>query len=152
MLAREREISYRTFGLELLCCQCFINSGPCTPVNISRLMKPSFVIMLVLSIASISTASVLFLDAPPRYAAQKPTVPSSVEIKWGEGSEVGVPSSAVNKWSSAFMYVSIALIQWLKSRVESSRVCAELEYWVWRSIEYERVMCLPWQSWLVFHR
>jgi hypothetical protein len=60
-------------------------------------MKPSFVIMLVLSIASISTASVLFLDAPPRHAAQKLTVPSSVKIKWGEGSEVGVPSSAVNK-------------------------------------------------------
>jgi hypothetical protein len=60
-------------------------------------MTPSLIIMLVVSIASISTASVVFLDAPSRYAQKKRATSSSIEIKWGEGSEAGVPDSAAKK-------------------------------------------------------
>ena len=60
-------------------------------------MKPNFVVMIVVSIASISTASVLFLDASPRPSHKSSATSSTVEIKWGEGSEAGVPSAAMNK-------------------------------------------------------
>jgi len=60
-------------------------------------MKPSFIIVMLITVASICATSVLFLDAPPKYTQQKPMAPSSIEIKWGEGSEAGVPSSALNK-------------------------------------------------------
>lgn len=97
MLSRRTDFSYRTFGLELSFCVNFFSNNA-QPIDILDLpMKPKFIIMLVVSIASISTASVLFLDAPSKYAQQKKTAPSSIEIKWGEGSEAGVPSSAVNK-------------------------------------------------------
>lgn len=57
-------------------------------------MKPRFIIALVVSIASISSASILFLDTPPKSLAKGIGAPSTVEIKWGEGSEAGVPEAA----------------------------------------------------------
>lgn len=61
-------------------------------------MKPSFFITLILlSVAGISTASILFLDGAPKPSTPRSSTPAAVEIKWGEGSEAGTPSNAVNK-------------------------------------------------------
>jgi len=60
-------------------------------------MKPSFIIALLLSIASFSTMAMLFWDDAPKSGSKKTAPPSSVEIKWGEGSEAGVPEAAIQK-------------------------------------------------------
>lgn len=61
-------------------------------------MKPASIITLVLlSITSMSTASILFLDGPRKLSVQKSTQQPAVDIKWGEGSEAGTPDNAVNK-------------------------------------------------------
>lgn len=57
-------------------------------------MKPRFIIALVVSIASISSASILFLDSPSKSVAKVVGTTPTVEIKWGEGSEAGVPEAA----------------------------------------------------------
>jgi len=57
-------------------------------------MKPRLIIALMLSIASISTASILFLDAPSKSSIKRATSQPTIEIKWGEGSEAGVPEEA----------------------------------------------------------
>lgn len=60
-------------------------------------MRPTFIIALLASVASISTAAMLFLDVPSKASQKRTAPPSSVEIKWGEGSEAGVPDAAVYK-------------------------------------------------------
>ncbi len=60
-------------------------------------MKPSFVIALLLSITSISTDAILFLDTPRKSSIQRVIPSFPVEIKWGEGSEAGVPEAALQK-------------------------------------------------------
>lgn len=57
-------------------------------------MRPRLIIALMLSIASISTASILFLDRPSNSSTKRATSLPSIEIKWGEGSEAGVPEAA----------------------------------------------------------
>lgn len=57
-----------------------------------------FVISIFLSIIGICTASVLILKGPskvtdPKYIKSTPTI----EIKWGEGSEAGIPDAAITK-------------------------------------------------------
>jgi hypothetical protein len=49
-------------------------------------MKPSLIIALVLSISSFSSAAMLFWDNAHKTTSKKMTPPSSIEIKWGEGS------------------------------------------------------------------
>jgi hypothetical protein len=60
-------------------------------------MRPSLIIALFLSIASFSTAAMLFWDAPQKASSTRTTQPSAVEIKWGEGSEAGVPDATTHK-------------------------------------------------------
>jgi hypothetical protein len=56
-------------------------------------MKLSFIIAVLLSITSISSAAILFWHTAPQSSAKKFTPQSSIEIKWGEGSEAGSPAS-----------------------------------------------------------
>lgn len=57
-----------------------------------------FLASIFLSIAGICTASVLILKGSPKVSSQKVAKPApTIEIKWGEGSEAGVPDAAVNK-------------------------------------------------------
>ena len=60
-------------------------------------MRPGFVIALLLSAASISTASMLFLETPPKSSIKRSLPQSPIEIKWGEGSEAGVPDGTSRK-------------------------------------------------------
>jgi hypothetical protein len=60
-------------------------------------MKPGFLIALILSVSSVSTAAMLFWDASPKPIKKRSTPPTSVEIKWGEGSEAGAPDMAAHK-------------------------------------------------------
>jgi hypothetical protein len=60
-------------------------------------MKPSFIIAILLSITSIRTAAMLFLDPPRKSSIQRVIAPLPFEIKWGEGSEAGVPEGAIQK-------------------------------------------------------
>jgi len=60
-------------------------------------MRPRFIIALLLSIASISTASILFWDTPTKSSSTRNTLQSPIDIKWGEGSEAGVPEAAKDK-------------------------------------------------------
>jgi hypothetical protein len=59
-------------------------------------MRPSFIIAVLLSMASMGAAAMLFWRELPKTAPQR-TAPPSVEIKWGEGSEAGVPDAALHK-------------------------------------------------------
>lgn len=61
------------------------------------MMKPSFIIALLLSITSFSTAAMLFLDAPRKSSIKRVIPPFPIEIKWGEGSEAGVPETPLPK-------------------------------------------------------
>lgn len=61
------------------------------------MMKPSFIIALLLSITSFSTAAMLFLDAPRKSSIKRVIPQFPIEIKWGEGSEAGVPEAAISK-------------------------------------------------------
>jgi hypothetical protein len=49
-------------------------------------MKLSLIIALVLFISSFGSATVLFWDNAHKAVNKKITPPSSIEIKWGEGS------------------------------------------------------------------
>jgi len=60
-------------------------------------MRPSFFIALLLSIASISTTAALFWNSSAKPSNQRTAPPSSVEIKWGEGSEAGTPDAEIHK-------------------------------------------------------
>ena len=60
-------------------------------------MKPSFLIALLLSISSLSTAAMLFWTENPKSSSKRTTAPSSVEIRWGEGSEAGAPEGAIQR-------------------------------------------------------
>lgn len=60
-------------------------------------MKPRFILLALLSVASISSASILFLDRPAKLSNLRSAVPTSVDFKWGEGSEAGAPEATVNK-------------------------------------------------------
>lgn len=60
-------------------------------------MRPGFFIILLLSIASISTASMLFWDQPKPSFSLRATPHLPITIKWGEGSEAGVPDAALHK-------------------------------------------------------
>jgi hypothetical protein len=55
------------------------------------------IIAWLLSIASFSTAAVLFLDTAPKTSSARTTPQSPVEMKWGEGSEAGVPDTTAAK-------------------------------------------------------
>ena len=57
-------------------------------------MKPGVIIALLLSITSFSTAAMLFLDAPRKSSIKRFTPLAPIEIKWGEGSEAGVPETS----------------------------------------------------------
>lgn len=67
-------------------------------------MKPRFIIALVVSIASISSASILFLDMPSKSLAKGVGNSTSVEIKWGEGSEAGVPEAALAQNAETYVF------------------------------------------------
>jgi hypothetical protein len=60
-------------------------------------MKPRLIVALLLSIASICTASMLFLDSPPQASRVRSSPSTSIDIKWGEGSEAGTPDTALHK-------------------------------------------------------
>lgn len=60
-------------------------------------MRPRFIVALLLSIASISTAAMLFWDVPTKSPSLRNALQSPIEIKWGEGSEAGVPEGAKDK-------------------------------------------------------
>jgi hypothetical protein len=60
-------------------------------------MRLRLFIALFLSLGSISTAAMLFWDDASKPSSKKTAPQSSVEIKWGEGSEAGVPDAAVHK-------------------------------------------------------
>ena len=60
-------------------------------------MKPRHIIISAVSIATIFATAVIFLDTPSDYSKPKFKAPPSIEIKWGEGSEAGVPSAATNQ-------------------------------------------------------
>ena len=60
-------------------------------------MKPRFLIPLLVFTASISTASMLFLDKTPKSSIKRVMPESPIEIKWGEGSEAGTPEAAAQK-------------------------------------------------------
>lgn len=60
-------------------------------------MKPRLLIALLASIASISTASILFLDGSSRPQTKGAGGQTAIEIKWGEGSEAGVPEAAITQ-------------------------------------------------------
>ena len=57
-------------------------------------MNPRLIIALLASVASISTASILFLDAPSHVSSQRSAPQPTIEMKWGDGSEAGVPEQA----------------------------------------------------------
>jgi hypothetical protein len=54
-------------------------------------------IALLLSITSFSTAAMLFLDSPRTSTLTRVMPQSPLEIKWGEGSEAGVPEATSQK-------------------------------------------------------
>lgn len=58
-------------------------------------MKPRLVIALLLSITSISTAAMLFLDTSPKSSIKQVFPKFPIDMKWGEGSEAGVPGAAI---------------------------------------------------------
>jgi hypothetical protein len=58
-------------------------------------MKPSFIIVLLLGAASLSTASMLFLDSAQPSSSTRVAAPPQITINWGEGSEAGVPDAAL---------------------------------------------------------
>lgn len=60
-------------------------------------MKPRFILIALLSIASISSASMLFLDSPKKPSILRGTSANTIDIKWGEGSEAGTPDAAADK-------------------------------------------------------
>lgn len=61
-------------------------------------MKPALIIALVLlSMASIATASLLFLNEKPKSSISKNNPPATIDIKWGEGSEAGTPDNTLSK-------------------------------------------------------
>jgi len=60
-------------------------------------MKPRFILVMLLSIASISSASILFLDSPKKVSRLRSTSPNVFDIPWGEGSEAGSPDAPVRK-------------------------------------------------------
>ncbi|WP_146183352.1 hypothetical protein [Limnohabitans sp. JirII-29] len=59
--------------------------------------KPSILIALLLSIASISTASMLFLRGSPTSSNYRTAAQAPIDFRWGEGSEAGVPDSAADE-------------------------------------------------------
>ena len=60
-------------------------------------MKPRLILVVLLLIASISSASMLFLESPKRSSVLRSTSPNLIDIKWGEGSEAGTPDAAADK-------------------------------------------------------
>jgi hypothetical protein len=60
-------------------------------------MRPTFIIVLLLSIASMSTASMLFWNGSPKATSKRSTTQPTIDIKWGEGSEAGSPEAAIYK-------------------------------------------------------
>ena len=60
-------------------------------------MRPRILIATLLAIASISSAAVLFLDKSDKSTIKRNEPQNSIEIKWGEGSEAGVPEAALQK-------------------------------------------------------
>lgn len=52
-----------------------------------------FAIAITLFIASLITTVVLFSGISTKSHTRKITPPHSIDIKWGEGSEAGVPDS-----------------------------------------------------------
>jgi hypothetical protein len=59
-------------------------------------MKPRLILVVLLSIASLSSASMLFLDSPKKSSIVRSTPPSLIDIKWGEGVESGIPHTAAH--------------------------------------------------------
>ena len=60
-------------------------------------MRPRLLVATLLAIASICSAAVLFLDKPDKSTIKRNEPQSSIEIKWGEGSEAGVPEAGLKK-------------------------------------------------------
>ncbi|BDU57100.1 hypothetical protein LMORI2_00820 [Limnohabitans sp. MORI2] len=54
-------------------------------------MKPRILIAIFFTLASISSAAMLFLDKPNKSLRRANELANTIEIKWGEGSEAGVP-------------------------------------------------------------
>lgn len=60
-------------------------------------MRPRMLIATLLAIASISSAAVLFLEKSDKSAIKRIEPQNAIEIKWGEGSEAGVPEAGIKK-------------------------------------------------------
>lgn len=72
---------------------CFIQQ----PMGSKSLnMNPRLIIALLASVASISAASILFLHAPSHAFSKRSAPQPTIEVKWGEGSEAGVPEPATS--------------------------------------------------------
>jgi hypothetical protein len=56
-------------------------------------MRPRILVAMLLAIGSISSAAVLFLDKSDKSTIKRNGPQYSIEIKWGEGSEAGVPEA-----------------------------------------------------------
>jgi hypothetical protein len=59
-------------------------------------MKPRFVILSAVTVATIFATLTLFLDKTPTYTRASLKAPLGIEIKWGEGSEASIPSVPLN--------------------------------------------------------
>jgi hypothetical protein len=60
-------------------------------------MKPHFIFLVLLSVASICSASMLFLERPTKSSSLRSKAPLTIDFKWGEGSEAGTPGTATHK-------------------------------------------------------
>lgn len=56
-------------------------------------MGPRFTLALALTVISISSAAMIFLDKPAKSSFKRLELLHPIEIKWGEGSEAGTPDS-----------------------------------------------------------
>ena len=60
-------------------------------------MRIGFIVALLLNIASISSAAILFLDNKPSSSVKVAPQQTAVEIKWGIGSEADMPLEGVRR-------------------------------------------------------
>lgn len=60
-------------------------------------MRVGFIVALLLNIASISSAAILFIDNKPSSSVRVTPRQVDVEIKWGIGSEADMPLATTSK-------------------------------------------------------
>ena len=57
-------------------------------------MKTRFIVALLLVLATLMTAAILFSGRSANVPVKHSTPPPTIDIKWGEGSEAGTPDGA----------------------------------------------------------